>query len=278
MKPSIMINFHIHSTGSDGKLTPEKAVKEAIKAGIKYLCFTDHYKRANKDPWASGFFTKKYIQTIKNLQIKYQDKIDISFGAEIDWFEKSEKWITEEIAKHNFDYVLGSVHLLKSKKGDYFGVNFDEDRFQKEITEFGGIKNLLNEYFRKLKLMINSGIFDSVAHLDVIKTLNGKSKYFSQKSKQYKNQIFEVLEAIKKNKMCIEINTSGWGYSCKEQFPSLWILKKARKMNIPLTIGTDCHFSDRISYNLDKAYKVAKQAGYREIVRFKARKMIKIPI
>jgi len=273
------INFHIHtSLGSDGKLTPEQIIKASIKAGIKHICFTDHYKRrGNLSLWSKGFFSPKYVKEIKNLQKKYKDKIDISFGIEVCWYKEYEKWIKKELSKYKFDLILGSVHHLKSKKsGGYFGVNFDEKNFEKQLKEFKGSKNLVKEYFRQLNLMINSGLFDCVAHLDVVKTFNKNSKYFSQNSIWYKKQVLDVLDLIKKKKMCIEINTSGWTYKCNEQFPSLWILKQARKRNIPLTIGTDCHFLRQIDYGIDRAYKLAKKAGYKNIVRFKKRKTINI--
>ena len=278
-KQKTKINFHMHSTGSDGKLSPEELVQRSIEAGLDYICFTDHYIRpADISPWTKGFFSKKYLRQIKSVQKKYKRKIDISFGMEVDWIEGFEKWTKKEISKFNPDYVLGSIHLLFTKKGEIFGVNFDEPNFAKKLKEFGGSKKLIQEYFRQLNMMIDSGLFDCIAHLDVIKTFNEKSKYFSTKDKDYKKLVLETLDNIKKHNMCIEINTSGWTYKCKESFPSLWILKQARKRNIPITIGTDCHFLRQIDYGIDKAYGLAKKAGYNNIVRFKKRKPIKISI
>ena len=38
-----LINHHVHTTGSDGKLSPEETIKLAIDLGLKFICFTDHY-------------------------------------------------------------------------------------------------------------------------------------------------------------------------------------------------------------------------------------------
>jgi len=126
--------------------------------------------------------------------------------------------------------------------------------------------------------MAKSKLFDSVAHLDVIKTFNSNNKFFNENEKWYKDEINKTLKEIKKSKMAIEINTSGYTYPCKGLFPSLWIIKQAKKLNIPITIGTDCHFAHQIDFKLDDTIKLAKNIGYKNIVMFKKRKMIKVLI
>jgi predicted metal-dependent phosphoesterase TrpH len=36
------VDLHVHSTASDGKLTPEEVIHKAVSLGIKYLALTDH--------------------------------------------------------------------------------------------------------------------------------------------------------------------------------------------------------------------------------------------
>jgi len=35
-------DLHIHSTASDGRLTPAEVVKEAARRGLKFMSLTDH--------------------------------------------------------------------------------------------------------------------------------------------------------------------------------------------------------------------------------------------
>ena len=37
------VNFHCHSTYSDGSLTPEELLDEAYKNNIQYFSITDHH-------------------------------------------------------------------------------------------------------------------------------------------------------------------------------------------------------------------------------------------
>lgn len=283
-KKTVKINFHIHSTGSDGKMAPEEVVKEAIAAGIDFMCFTDHYRDPHGfvDPdWPTDkFFGQEYIKEVNRLKEAYKEKIDISLGVELDWIEEYREWTRAEIEKNKFDYILGSIHLLKLAD-KYYSFDFgdgQDSKFMEVVREFGSVENLISFYYSQLRLLIKSGMYDALGHFDYIKRYNTDEKIFSESSDFYKGEIIAVLEELAKSGMAMEINLRGLMKSVKVQYPSLWILKEAKKRNIPVTIGTDAHRAGQVGEDLDKAYDLAKQAGYTEIVRFKARKKIIIPI
>jgi histidinol-phosphatase (PHP family) len=281
-----LINHHIHSTGSDGKESPEKIVKLAIKTGLDFICFTDHNYRSytGEFSWGEDFFSKEYLKSIKKLREIYKDRIEISFGIEIDWVDEAKKIIMAQINKHKFDYVLGSVHILKAPNGDFFGVNFFEENFQKKVEQYG-IEWIIKEYFNQIRLLAKSKVSDCIGHLDVIKTFNKENKYFDEDSDLYKGEILKALDEIKRQDLCIEINTSGLVYLCEEIFPKEWILKEAKKRGIPVTVGSDFHgkvYGRSSDISLDnhirESYKLLKKIGYTSIVKFKNRKRIKVPI
>ena len=60
--PSI-INFHCHSTFSDGSLTPEELLDEAFKNNIKYLSITDHHTVKAHTYIASENILNKYTSS-----------------------------------------------------------------------------------------------------------------------------------------------------------------------------------------------------------------------
>ncbi len=272
-----IINYHMHSTGSDGQLSPEENILLAIKLGLKFICFTDHYKDPpnTQKEWGVNFHSEEYIKEIKKLKEKYNDKIDISFGAEYNWITKKEEWIKNEIKKEKYDFLIGSVHGIY-KNNKYFVITSSEKSWSELLDEFKDIKEIIKEYYKEVREMANSKLFDSVGHLDVVKIWTDNE---FQKEKWYKQEIIKTLRAIKTSGMCIEINTSGWKRArCKEQYPSLWILKEIKKMDIPITIGADSHFIDEIDYGLDKALEIAKELGYKKVMRFKDRKPIETEI
>lgn len=273
----------MHSTGSDGRLTPEEVVKEAIATGIHFMCFTDHYRRPKevKAGWdTSGFHPSKYLQEVRDLQKKYKNQIDISFGAEFDWLPNNIDWIKHEIANEHYDFLIGSVHLV-FRKNEIFNFMFSAGHGKNWLdsaNRFGGTKEFVKAYYSQMRSMIKSDLFDSIGHFDVIKMHNKDSSFFSEDEPWYQTEVITTLDLLQKSKMAMEINTSGLTRDVAVQYPSLWILKEARKRNIPITIGTDAHSKEKISQELNFAYDLAKEAGYSEIVRFKDRKMIVIPL
>lgn len=198
----------------------------------------------------------------------------------MDWLDEFKDWIKQEIEKNKFDYVLGSIHLLRLGE-NYHSFDFGDgkdDKFLEVAQKFSSIEKLIHEYYRQLGLMIKSGMYDSIGHFDYVKRYNTNEEIFSESTEFYRNEVLETLEELAKSGMAIEINMRGLMKSGKAQYPSMWILQEARKRNIPLTIGTDAHKVGEVGDLIDQAYDLARQAGYKEIVRFKARKMISIPI
>lgn len=270
------VSFHIHSTGSDGKMAPEDVVKEAIRAGITHMCFTDHFRRPKEtvhgDYPDTHFYNAVYKKEIEDLKKKYAKEISISFGVELDWIEGYEDWIKKIIKENKFDFILGSIHILKIN-GKW--LSFDSPETWKEATkQMGGVKELLQKYYEQIRLIAKSKLYDCIGHFDYIKILNKNSELFSDKEEGYRKEVLETLDEIKKGGMCLEVNARGWRKAVGEQYPSEWVLVEARKRGIPITIGTDFHGrgDEKIDENLDRAYELARKVGYKSILMFKNRK------
>ena len=270
---------HTHSTGSDGSLTPEKVVKKAIELKWNYVYFTDHYLRPPKSLFKkNNYFNQKYAKEIEKLIKKYKNQIEICFGAEFDWIEEYSDWLKEESKKRNYDYIRGSIHDIFYKKGHYTGIGWTKEEWTENAKKFGGPKPYLKEYYKQTRNLIKSGIYDAVGHLDCIKTSNGDQSLFSENEEWYKKEILKTLDLIQKQKMAIEVNVSGLR-KCDSPFPSPWIIKEAKKRNIPITIGADAHQDKHFDNELlIKGIEIIKKAGYKELVRFKKRKMIKMKL
>ncbi len=97
-----MMNFHIHTTWSDGIYTPEIIVKEAIKKRMDKIGITDHYQTRKVSSIPSKYLTM-YLEDIHALRKKYRD-MEIYAGIEVDFSPRTE--ISSLPDFKGFDFVL----------------------------------------------------------------------------------------------------------------------------------------------------------------------------
>ena len=255
-----MHNHTIFCNHATGRI--EDYIKKAIEKNIKHYGFSEH---APMD-FDKSYRLKKsdvlqYVTEIKNFQKKYKEQISIYLGYEVDYIKEH---TNKDILNADVDFLIGSVHFL-NKWG------FDNPEF---IAEYKNrdINEIYKEYFKTIKQMVNSRLFDIVGHLDLIKIFNFLPTI------DMSSTIKEVLKSIKKSDMVVEINSAGFKKATKEQYPSIDIIKLLKELNIPITFSSDAHSVEQVGYKLDEIIKIAKQIGYKEAVVFKQRdkKIIKI--
>ena len=107
-------DLHIHSTFSDGNLTPEQILKEAEKKGIKYISITDH------DSIDSQYITKKDNNdtvVIPGIELSSEiDEFEIHIlGYFIDIENKNLNEIINKVKKARINTLKSIVEKLKNE-------------------------------------------------------------------------------------------------------------------------------------------------------------------
>jgi histidinol-phosphatase (PHP family) len=271
-----LINHHVHTTGSDGELSPRETAELAIKKGLSFICFTDHYSCPEGfDKFFYGFHSEEYYREALRVKEEYKGKLEISFGAEFNWVPEHMEWL-----KREYDYTLGSIHHVPTnlpKPGNGL-INESEKVWMKLLEEHGGVKNLVREYYHQAALASQSNLFDCIAHFDLVKIWNANYPYFSERDEWYRKKVSEALDQINYTGTCIEINTSAKRKGAEEFHPSFWILEEMCKREIPITISSDSHYESHIDYGLEDAIEIARKAGYTSILKFKERRGTEVKI
>ncbi|MBI4352649.1 MAG: histidinol-phosphatase, partial [Candidatus Omnitrophica bacterium] len=88
-------------------------------------------------------------------------------------------------------------------------------------------------------------------------------------------EVGETARAFKEAGVAIEINTSGLRKPVNEIYPSLSVLKIYCAAGVPITFSSDSHDPKDVGRDYDKAWVLAKEAGYTEYLVFKQRKIEK---
>ncbi len=266
-------NLHTHTRWSDGSSEPERYVEEALKQGFSVLGFSDH----SPVPFENSFALKEknlplYCRAIRELKKKYaspssaEKTIEILLGIEIDFIPGLTVSFEELRKKHQFDYTIGSVHLVRDGRGEglWFIDGPDISIYDDGILRiFGGDgRNAVTAYYRQLQEMILEHKPDIIGHLDKVKMYN-RGRYFSENDAWYTKLVDETLDLAAASGTVIEVNTRGlYKKRSDTLFPGPEVLKKILKRNIPVTVSSDAHKPEELSFLFDEAKSTLRNLGF----------------
>jgi len=253
----MLVDLHNHTklcNHAEGEIF--EYIEKAIECGTKYFGFSEHAPMNFDQKYRISFDQMaKYEQEVLNAKEKYKDKIEILLGYEVDYLKS---YMDERVLNADVDYLIGSVHFI-----DEWG--FDNPEFIGNYAN-QNIDEIWQKYFDAIEDMAKSRLFDIVGHLDLIKVF----KFMPKKSI---NEIAKrALLAIKEAGMSLEINAAGLRKPIGELYPSLSLLKEAKKLDIPITFGSDAHKPEQVGLYKNEITNMLKSVGYKECVLYRKRK------
>ncbi|MFX0183114.1 MAG: PHP domain-containing protein [Candidatus Hodarchaeota archaeon] len=95
------MDFHIHTTFSDGYFSPHDVVKASIEKNLSEICITDHYSTLK--PALAPYELELYFSTLKSLQKDNSIDLDVFIGLEVDVFSLEN---FQELSEFQWDLVL----------------------------------------------------------------------------------------------------------------------------------------------------------------------------
>ena len=256
MNKTTRVDLHNHTTRCNhAEGTVDEYIQKAIALGIDIYGFSEHAPMDFDEKYRLQFDEMHaYVSDVLNAKERYKNEIDILLGYEVDWLEGH---MDDKILHADVDYLIGSVHFID--KWSFDNPEFIGGWQNKDIDE------IWKAYFEATEAMAKSGKFDIVGHLDLIKVF----KYMPKQDVRILAK--NVLLAIKKSNMVMEINTAGLRKPIGEMYPSRALLEEAYALDIPITFSSDAHAVEHIGAGYDLATAMAKEVGYTQAVTFKDR-------
>lgn len=239
-----MRDYHVHTSLCKHAVgTMEEYVVAAIENGITEICFTDHIPLPNDFDIEHRMAAREmdtYLEQIAKLNLKYHRDISILVGIEADYVEGLEPYLKKFLSRYQFDLVILAVHFVKQWGTDEWVFDFEHTR--------DTIQRQYREYFNALIKGINSGLFDVVGHMDIVKRPNLPVGRYNRKD------VERVLDATKRKGMSLEINTSGLRKPIQQSYPSWDIIRQAIERKIPLTLASDAHKPEQVGFAFDDLF------------------------
>ena len=123
----------------------------------------------------------------------------------------------------------------------------------------------MEAYFAEVEKVAAKGP-DILAHIDLIKKLNGEGEFFDEEAPRYRAAALKALSAAKEHNCLLEVNTGGVyrGYR-KDFYPGPWLLGEWQKMGGKVIITSDSHDIASLTYGFDEAAAAIKAAGFTSV-------------
>uniref|UniRef100_A0A7C3N8G7 Histidinol-phosphatase n=1 Tax=candidate division WOR-3 bacterium TaxID=2052148 RepID=A0A7C3N8G7_UNCW3 len=252
-----MIDLHNHSLYSyDSKRKMEDIVIEGISKDLDILGFSDHLDFNKNDPGNMFYKGKNQLEEFSFLKKKYSQKIKLFLGIESSYEKDYEDKIISSFKKFPFDYKIVSLHFVDGVVISDWIVNLEKDK--KSIFEVD-----YEKYFIQLESIVDFKIFNILGHIDYYKKY---SKFTNHREtfKRYQNYYERILRKVIKNGNILEINSSGLRHKCKEQFPSVEILKLYKDLGGEIvSTGSDSHKTGDIAFGFDRIQNIIKDFKFK---------------
>lgn len=261
LKP-ILYEQHMHTPLCRHALgNPEDYAAVARERGLAGIVVTCH------NPWPNGYMLgsrmdmddwPEYLRLIAEAREACAGWCDIRAGLEADFWPGHEGSIRRLVESVPLHHVLGSVHPY--------------DEYQAIFGRRGAFQ-LQQNYFQHLAEAAETGIFDTLAHPDLIKNM-----ILDWNVERILPVIEAALDRIAATGVAMELNTSGLNKRIPEMNPGPVILREMARRRIPVVIGSDAHWPSRTGAQWEAALDQAEAAGYTDISHFLDRQRHEIPI
>ncbi|HWK25095.1 MAG TPA: histidinol-phosphatase [Solirubrobacter sp.] len=275
----MLTDYHVHlrpdDPGTDAATyftaaNAERYRETAAERGVTELGVSEHVHRftAALDVWQHPFWRSSAKDDLDRYVGFVREETDLRLGIEADHIHGREDRMGNLLDAHEWDYVVGSVHFL----GDY-AVDFDDetDVWKHETTP----ERIWARYFDAVAASARSGLFDIIAHPDLVKIWGSARPAPSRDPRFYYEP---AIEAMLEANVAMELSTAGLRKPVGEIYPARAMLEMAVDAGVPIALSSDAHTPEHLAFGYDEAVKLLADCGVTEIAVFERRERRLEPI
>lgn len=266
----IQADMHMHTWFStDSEACPRDMADEAVRKGLKTICFTDHFDKDDLEWGEEGIFdVDAYFVEMQKLQEEYAGKLNIRIGIELGLRTYLKDYYEELTKKYPFDFVIGSVHNVPYKKDAEGNILYTDPAAEKLFTDRTDKEAYRLMMETTLENVRTSDCFQTLGHLDYV-VRYGKSREKEYSYTDYADIIDEILKLLIEKEKGLEVNSAGLKYGLPFAHPHPDVLKRYRELGGEIiTIGADAHKPEHIAYDFAKVEEILKSCGFKYYTEF----------
>ena len=273
----MLTDYHLHLRPDEPGTEVEKYFTEANvaryleaaeAAGVGELGVSEHVHRFADALaiWRHEFWEEQARDDLA-AYCEFVRSTPLRLGIEMDFVPGAEDRIASLIDAHGFDYVVGSVHFIGE-------VAVDHDGF--DAWERGGDPDRVwSRYFELVAEAARSGLFDILAHPDLVKVW-GKARPLPDRDPRFYYE--PAVEAVAESGIAVEVSTAGLRKPVGEIYPAPALAEMCADAGAVFALSSDAHVPDHVGYRYDFAREFLDDLGVDEIAVFERRERRLEPI
>ena len=275
----MLTDYHLHlrpddeGTAFDDYFTSENVdryLASAADAGVEELGVSEHVYRFRQalDLWTHPFWVANAIDDL-DAYCEFVRTTPLKLGVECDFVPGAEERTADLLGLRDFDYVVGSVHFVGDGDAAVDDTGFDVWDGGDDADE------IWRRYFQALAGCARSGLFDVLAHPDLVKVWGG-ARPLPQRDPRY---FYEpAVEAIAESGIAVEISTAGLRKPVGELYPAREFAEMCVEAGASFCLSSDAHRPEQIGFEYDRAIGFLDSLGVAEICVFERRRRRLAPL
>jgi histidinol-phosphatase (PHP family) len=273
----VLTDYHLHLRPDEEDTPPERYftaenvdryLAAAEDAGIAELGVSEHVHRFRQalDLWRHPFWEEQAVDDL-DAYCEFVRGTPLRLGIECDFVPGAEDRTGSLLEARDFDYVVGSVHFVGAEAVDHQGWDVWERR--------GDPDEVWRRYFEALAECARSGLFDILAHPDLVKVWGSGRPLPDRDPRHYYEP---AVEAIAESGIAVEVSTAGLRKPVCEIYPAPAFLAGALEAGAAVALSSDAHVPEHIGFGYERALELLDGTGVRELAVFERRERRLEPI
>jgi histidinol-phosphatase (PHP family) len=267
----LLTDYHVHLRPDSRENTAERFFtsanaehyrETATERGIAELGVAEHVYRfsAALDIWEHPFWRRYAVDDLDAYCGFVREETDLRLGIEMDFVPAREDRIANVLDGRDLDYVVGSVHFLRDHSVD-----------AEDYSVWGtgeSAEKVWRRYFETLAEAARSGLYDIMAHPDLVKVWGRAAPIPEGDLRRYYDP---AVQAFADSGVAVEFSTAGWRKPVGEQYPSVPFLEMLVDAGCPIALSSDAHTPDQLGFEYERAVELLQDHGVHEIAVFERR-------
>ncbi|HSS33456.1 MAG TPA: histidinol-phosphatase [Solirubrobacterales bacterium] len=274
----MLTDYHLHLRPDDGD-TPaaryfnaenvDRYLAAAAAAGIEELGVSEHVYRFHQalDLWRHPLWVENANDDL-DAYCAFVRTTPLKLGIECDYIRGVEDRTAELLGGRELDYVVGSVHFIGEG-------NAAVDHEGWDVWEGGDPDEIWRRYFEMLAECARSGLFDILAHPDLVKVW-GRARPLPEMD--LRSYYEPAVEAIAESGIAVELSTAGLRKPVGELYPARAFAEMCVEAGVPFALSSDAHLPEQVGFEYDRAVEFLDSLGVEEICVFEGRQRTLAPL